>query len=675
MLRKRQDRKVWVSGNARSSRRKFKNGNSTPASSLTSNSVGCFTIKGGESKQNEHEDSQTSKRLSFASLRQHHGASSSSSSSDTESSSSKSFYSSDSFSDVSDVGEYILGEDELRRDESQWRLDLNEKEACAFQYLFQNGDFGDECREWHEDTDPGTFVHFASLHELGLYTTMNDNDNEGVCADCCSVLKTLAELLESAENSVLELSRLKRQHIYCYPRLKKLLAQHAFDIHGNYLIHHACLQNKLKVSNGFLAGARKCAKSQSSSESLSKSKASVVSLQLCDRVIVPSKFKGTQKQYLASLGDDEIVKLAASSHDSPHRLSQRTGEKANRYMTAVRSLFRKFIRRKRSPTGRTEDECGRCHGAKYYLDSQFLQLQKVDACASRKFRNNRPDFNILTSVFRDELKSLDSQLEINLIIPSHRAIADWFREDFSSTSTTFEDGTEAGHTVIHPQSKDACSQCCKLKTDMNSVQASISRHKHHKEKQGLLKKLIAKLAGLQDKQLAHREEASAAKETYRSVTEVANENYRAVFLMWEELRRNHSDDSDFYDSDKARDALKEFISRAARLLFVMEHDYQENKNIPSWNASPQPGPVYFMSSRVFYVHVIVSPSLGLSQGESKYGRNVVYTRDEIITTRKVKVGKYSDDTLSTVFHFFSGSPTTGYEPSIFRTGYDINGKI
>jgi len=69
-----------------------------------------------------HEDSQTSKRLSFASLRQHNGASSSSSSSsssDTESSSSsKPFSSSDNFSDVSNVGEYILGEDELRLDES-----------------------------------------------------------------------------------------------------------------------------------------------------------------------------------------------------------------------------------------------------------------------------------------------------------------------------------------------------------------------------------------------------------------------------------------------------------------------------------------------------------------------------------------------------------------------------
>ena len=138
---------------------------------------------------------------------------------------------------------------------------------------------------------------------------------------------------------------------------------------------------------------------------------------------------------------------------------------------------------------------------------------------------------------------------------------------------------------------------------------------------------------------AHRCAANHAKEYYRLVSKGARPDYLRMIDAWNLLRTHH------YNLEDTSSELATFCREAARLNFVLEHDYKENAKFPSWCASPQPGPVYFMPSRICFVHAIICPSLGTSSGESRFGRNVVYTRDECVTESRVKISKYSDDTL------------------------------
>ena len=136
----------------------------------------------------------------------------------------------------------------------------------------------------------------------------------------------------------------------------------------------------------------------------------------------------------------------------------------------------------------------------------------------------------------------------------------------------------------------------------------------------------------------------------------------------------------------------DFIKIAKTFTFITEHDYQQDKPTPIWHREAQPGPTYFMSHDTNYVHIIVSESLGEASDEkqktdtsesdteeattaSKFGRNKMYIRSQALMDESYQLCKDSNDTISTYNHFLSGAPSTGYEPSVFRTGYDADGKL
>lgn len=107
------------------------------------------------------------------------------------------------------------------------------------------------------------------------------------------------------------------------------------------------------------------------------------------------------------------------------------------------------------------------------------------------------------------------------------------------------------------------------------------------------------------------------------------------------------------------------------LWFDISIDYQQEKIIPSWRQSPQPGSTYYLSGISHYVHLMCLESCGKPKGRTRFSRNLVYIRDE-----RVGGSKTSEDTLSTIADVFLGrrKPRTA-QPKMYRSGYDTNGLI
>ncbi|KAJ1616684.1 hypothetical protein T492DRAFT_894991 [Pavlovales sp. CCMP2436] len=97
-------------------------------------------------------------------------------------------------------------------------------------------------------------------------------------------------------------------------------------------------------------------------------------------------------------------------------------------------------------------------------------------------------------------------------------------------------------------------------------------------------------------------------------------------------------------------------------------DYQQDKAVPYWGYSPQPGPTYFMSHLTFYVHIICAESLGQADRPSLFGRNRVYTR-----AQTVGGSKDGNDTLSTIFDFLLDIKSTGVQVQRLRSGWSEDG--
>jgi len=111
--------------------------------------------------------------------------------------------------------------------------------------------------------------------------------------------------------------------------------------------------------------------------------------------------------------------------------------------------------------------------------------------------------------------------------------------------------------------------------------------------------------------------------------------------------------------------LEAFVLAASDDWFDMSSDYQQDKSMPAWNQSPQPGPTYFMSGHTQNVHIFRAESCGTPSGPSRFFRNIVFMRSETIGG-----AKSSDDTLSTLCNVLLGSLDIGIDdPPVYRTRY------
>lgn len=73
-------------------------------------------------------------------------------------------------------------------------------------------------------------------------------------------------------------------------------------------------------------------------------------------------------------------------------------------------------------------------------------------------------------------------------------------------------------------------------------------------------------------------------------------------------------------------AADSFVALAASFKFGLDNDYQQDKGTPNWGRSPQPGPTYFFSKDVHYVHIINQHPLGDTDGPTRLFRNYFYIR-------------------------------------------------
>ena len=176
------------------------------------------------------------------------------------------------------------------------------------------------------------------------------------------------------------------------------------------------------------------------------------------------------------------------------------------------------------------------------------------------------------------------------------------------------------------------------------------------------------LCAVEEELKVHRRECSEAEVDYKDSLVTARPLYQATFAAWMRLLQAYSDVPEADELLKVEAAL---IETASSLRFIMASDYQEEKLIPSWKKSPQPGATFFMSKMNIHVHIFDVPSCGVNKDTSKFGKRVIYNRLETVGG-----SKDSNDTVSTMMDFLFSPPTpTCQQPPMFRTGYNQDGAI
>lgn len=265
--------------------------------------------------------------------------------------------------------------------------------------------------------------------------------------------------------------------------------------------------------------------------------------------------------------------------------------------------------------------------------------------------------------------------KVLLMSATFRSGYQWFPSNLHFTTlaaTTVHRGGTYGpseqHTTIFPHKTDACALCVLFSSDVARAEQSLKRHKQQAD-QGTLSRISAIVAVEQQRKDAaaeldrHRKESSAAMEMYKARVQKAPADYSALcqkYTAFMELGQSATT----ADIEAMADA-------ACSLRFDVISDYQQDKHIPAWNLSPQPGPTYFMSAGTHFVHIICFDSCGEASGSHRHSRNLVYTRSE-----EVSGSNMSDDTLSTLGDALLGSPGPNYPHSyLVRSGYDVDGKI
>lgn len=230
------------------------------------------------------------------------------------------------------------------------------------------------------------------------------------------------------------------------------------------------------------------------------------------------------------------------------------------------------------------------------------------------------------------------------------------------------------HTTLYPHKIDACSTCLLLAAEIRSERQALKRQLQQNDqatvgRQDAVRANRAVIADLEGALERHKKEASSALEYHMQCIGGAAKRYEDlassflnVVSSWRTVER---------PSDGPSHADEAFIRRASEEWFDISSDYQQDKSVPSWNRSPQPGPTYFMSGETHYVHIFCAESCGGTTGPSRFSRNLVYSRSE-----RVGGSKSSDDTLSTLADMLLGRVNLGDGvPPLFRTGFGPEGPL
>ena len=236
----------------------------------------------------------------------------------------------------------------------------------------------------------------------------------------------------------------------------------------------------------------------------------------------------------------------------------------------------------------------------------------------------------------------------------------WFPQIFGSPNSSH------GYTELCPHETDKCAYCCQLKQDANSLQKSIGRHIQQGD-QGEVDRTNRRLEceealeAIEQERQRHRQACTEAEQDYKTAMALhTHQKYCQLvdlFSDWLSL---------FASGGDADPIERELTQLANQYVFQLGSDYQEEKLVPHWGCSPQPGPTFFMSKRNIHVHILDAPSCGEFKGPTALGKRVIYNRLETDGGSKDANG-----TLSTVFDYlYSLVEPTCQQPAICRSGYD-----
>eukprot|EP00170_Pyropia_yezoensis_P005454 contig_22133_g5468 len=106
----------------------------------------------------------------------------------------------------------------------------------------------------------------------------------------------------------------------------------------------------------------------------------------------------------------------------------------------------------------------------------------------------------------------------------------------------------------------------------------------------------------------HKDEASVALRFHKQALSNAAAKYEALVNMFNVVMSTTPQDVE--GTDLQQHDMDNLVSLASKDWFEVSSDYQEDKSVPSWNQSPQPGPTYFMSGETHYIHIFCLESCG-----------------------------------------------------------------
>eukprot|EP00171_Calliarthron_tuberculosum_P003814 IDg3814t1 len=254
-------------------------------------------------------------------------------------------------------------------------------------------------------------------------------------------------------------------------------------------------------------------------------------------------------------------------------------------------------------------------------------------------------------------------------IVSPRTIERWMKELYGKR--TVVDGRlvfNDKYTSLYPHKFDACGDCERLKDDKQTIEQSFKRHRQQND-QGTLSRQAAivalqkQMVDLETEHDAHLKKAAVAVQHHKDLISPARKLYDEICAAWSELTRPG------HVATEAK--IDTFCELASAYVIEVSSDFQQDKLIPAWNDSPQPGTTYCMSGITFYIHILCFESCGYAAGPSRLSRNLVFVRDE-----RVAGPKTCDDTLSTAVEALFGRKSPAFsQPPRFRTGYNGDGKL
>ncbi|KAJ1638114.1 hypothetical protein T492DRAFT_946696 [Pavlovales sp. CCMP2436] len=169
---------------------------------------------------------------------------------------------------------------------------------------------------------------------------------------------------------------------------------------------------------------------------------------------------------------------------------------------------------------------------------------------------------------------------------------------------------------------------------------------------------------LENKLKEHRQDAEEAMGNYKKRAARARPDYLTLADHFASYLEACAD----LEPGEEPGGYDELLDEIANFGFAFSSDYQQDKAVPYWGYSPQPGPTYFMSHLTFYVHIICAESLGQADGPLLFGRNRVYTRAQTVCG-----SKDGNDTLSTIFDFLLDNKSTGVQVQRLRSGWSEDG--